>query len=248
MHRFYLPPGECKSATLALSERETHHAVHVLRLQRGEQVTVLDGAGGEFLCTVSEATKKSVQLLIIERRIHAPLPARVTLLQALPKGKLMEVIVQKATELGVARVVPLLTDRVISHMDNESAAHKVERWQQAGVEAIKQCGSPWLPKIELPQTQGEFLSRQETFDLTLVASLQGNGKNARYYFQDFQQRHGRLPESVAVWVGPEGDFTPEEYAAIEAAGASPITLGKLILRVDTAAIACLAVINHELNR
>ena len=169
MHRFYLPPAEGKAATVTLTDREAHHALHVLRLQRGDEVTVLNGAGDELLCTVAEAAKKTVQLTVIKKTSRPPLPARITLLQALPKGKLMDSIVQKATELGVARIVPLLTERVVAHVDNESAAHKAEKWRQAGIEAIKQCGSPWLPEIETPMTPKEFLARQETFDLPLVA-------------------------------------------------------------------------------
>jgi 16S rRNA (uracil1498-N3)-methyltransferase len=247
MHRFYLPPEQCQTATLSLSEREAHHASHVLRLRRGEQVTVLDGAGGELLCTVADADRKNIQLSVVERKSILPPPCSITLLQALPKGKIMDSIVQKATELGAARIVPLLTERVVSQVDNESAAHKVEKWRQAGIEAIKQCGSPWLPKIESPLTPKEFLARKEKFDLALVASLQPDGKSARIHFQEFHKRHGRLPESVCIWVGPEGDFTPGEYESIQTAGALPITLGRLVLRVDTAAIACLAILNHELQ-
>ncbi|HEX4343456.1 MAG TPA: RsmE family RNA methyltransferase [Verrucomicrobiae bacterium] len=247
MHRFYLPPEKCKSATLTLTEREAHHALHVLRLEAGDEVTVLDGAGDELLCTVTEAARKTVQLAVVEKKSHPPLPARVTLLQALPKGKLMDSIVQKATELGVARIVPLLTERTVSHVDGESAAHRVEKWRLAGMEAIKQCGSPWLPEIESPVMPEEFLARKENFDLALVASLQANARSARGYFEEFRKRHSRLPKSVCVWVGPEGDFSPKEYEAIAATGVLPITLGQLVLRMDTAAVACLAILNHELN-
>jgi len=247
MHRFYLPPTECKTATVTLTDREAHHALHVLRLQRGDEVTVLNGAGDEFLCTVADAAKKTVQLTVIKKTSHPSLPAGITLLQALPKGKLMDSIVQKATELGVGRIIPLLTERVVAHVDNESAAHKVEKWRQAGIEAIKQCGSPWLPEIETPQAPKEFLARKETFDLPLVASLQANASNAGIYFQEFKKRNNRIPKSVCIWVGPEGDFTPEEYGFIAASGALPINLGPLVLRVDTATVASLAVLNHELN-
>jgi len=229
-----------------LTDREAHHALHVLRLRRGDAVTVLNGAGDELRCTVADAAKKTLHLTVIERKKHAPLPARVTLVQALPKGKLMDSIVQKATELGVGRIVPLLSERVVAHVDGESAAGKAEKWRQAGIEAIKQCGSPWLPVIELPVTPREFLARKEVFELPLVASLQPNARNARGYFQEFQKCHNRVPKTVCLWVGPEGDFSPGEYDAIAAAGVLPINLGPLVLRVDTATVAALAVLNHEL--
>jgi len=247
MHRFYLPPEQCQAATLSLSEREAHHASHVLRLRRGEQVTVLDGAGGELLCTVADADRKNIQLSVVERKSILPPPCSITLLQALPKGKIMDSIVQKATELGAARIVPLLTERVVSQVDNESAAHKVEKWRQAGIEAIKQCGSPWLPKIEAPVTPAQFLARKEKFDLLLVGSLQNERRHPREYLSEFQVKHGRLPQSVGVWIGPEGDFALAELNVIQAAGALPISLGRLVLRVETAAIYCLSILNYELQ-
>ena len=248
MHRFYLPPDQCTSATLILVGREAHHAAHVLRLRQGEPVTVLDGAGNQLLCTVAEANRKNILLAVMERKAMPPSSARITLLQALPKGKIMDAIIQKATELGAARIVPLLTERVVSQLDDESAAHKVEKWRQAGIEAVKQCGSPWLPAIESPLTPVEFIARKEKFDLMLVGALQNERRHLHEVLREFQVQHGRLPQSVGVWIGPEGDFTATELDAILAAGAAPITLGRLVLRVETAAIYCLSVLNHELTR
>jgi 16S rRNA (uracil1498-N3)-methyltransferase len=115
------------------------------------------------------------------------------------------------------------------------------------VEAIKQCGSPWLPQIDPPQLPQKFLSSSERFELSLVASLQSDAHHPREYFQSFISERQRLPKSVCVWVGPEGDFTPAEMNAIRQAGTLPITLGQLILRSETAAIYCLSVLNYELQ-
>src|SRR5262245_38024638 len=104
MHRFYLPPGESRASAPVLTGREAHHALHVLRLRRGDPVTVLDGAGGELLCEVQSCTRDSVQLSVSRRNLAPPLPCRITLLQAVPKGKIFESVIQKATELGVARI------------------------------------------------------------------------------------------------------------------------------------------------
>jgi 16S rRNA (uracil1498-N3)-methyltransferase len=174
------------------------------------------------------------------------LPYQITLLQAVPKGKIIEAIIQKAVELGVHRVVPLLTERVTTRLDGDSAAHKAEKLQQVAIEAIKQCGAAWLPKIENPLTPGEFLARNEKFELPLIASLQPGSRHAREYFQAFQNEQGRKPESVCIWVGPEGDFTADEVRAIQTGGALPITLGKLVLRVETAAAYCLSILNYDL--
>ena len=247
MHRFYLPPGQCAGNSLRLDGREAHHALHVLRLKRGELVAVLDGAGNEFLCAVENSSRDAVTLSVSLKNFTPPLPCSITLLQAVPKGKIIETIIQKAVELGARRIVPLLTERVVTHLDDEDAGNKRDKWQQVAIEAIKQCGAAWLPKIETPTTIEKFLARKESFDLSLVGSLQKDRRHPRECFQEFQAKHGRLPQSVGVWIGPEGDFTLEELEAIQAAGALPISLGRLVLRVETAAIYCLSILNYELN-
>ena len=247
MHRFYLPPEECQAGSLTLNGREAHHASRVLRLRRGDEVVVLDGAGSEYGCQVQDCGRELVQLAVTKKSLLPPLPYQLTLLQAVPKGKLIESVIQKAVELGVHRVVPLLAERVTTRLEGDDAAHKAEKLQHVAIEAIKQCGLAWLPKIETPLTPGEFLARGEKFDLPLIASLQPGSRHAREYFQAFQSERGRRPESVCVWVGPEGDFTVDEVRAVEASGAKPISLGRLVLRVETAATYCLSVLNHELS-
>jgi 16S rRNA (uracil1498-N3)-methyltransferase len=247
MCRFYLPPDQCTAATLTLSGREAHHARQVLRVQRGDEVIVVDGAGNEFTCEVLHGDRDKLQVAIKEKESVPAPAAEITLIQAVPKGKVFDTIVQKATELGVSRIVPLLSEHSISRLDGDGAAQKAGKWQSVAIEAIKQCGSAWLPKVEAPIRPVEFLARKERFDLALIASLQKGRRHAREYFRDYRTRHGRLPKSVCLWVGPEGDFTPAEDAAARSAGALPITLGRLVLRADTAAISGLAIVNYELE-
>ena len=273
MHRFYLPPGHCAGDALRLDGREAHHALHVLRLKRGELVTVLDGVGNEFLCAVENSSRDSVTLSVSLKNFTPPLPCSITLLQAVPKGKIIESIIQKAVELGAHRIVPLLSERVVTHPDQDAAGDKREKWQQVAIEAIKQCGAAWMPEIETPTTIEKFLASHcsggrptaglvrenekcgplpkaatlADFDLSLVGSLQTERRHPRECLSGFQAKHGRLPQSVGVWIGPEGDFTPGELEAIQAAGALPVSLGRLILRVETAAIYCLSILNYELN-
>ena len=273
MHRFYLPPGSTRGDSLRLDGREAHHALRVLRLQRGELVAVLDGAGNEFLCAVENSSRDAVTLSVSLKNFTPPPPCAITLLQAVPKGKIIESIIPKAVELGARRIVPLLTERVVTHLDGEDAGNKRDKWQQVAVEAIKQCGAAWLPKIEAPTTIESFLQADRSggrqtaglvrenkksgslpkaatpthFEMALVGSLQKERRHPRVCFQEFKAKHGRLPQSVGVWIGPEGDFTLEELDAIQAAGALPISLGRLVLRVETAAIYCLSILNYELN-
>jgi 16S rRNA (uracil1498-N3)-methyltransferase len=247
MHRFYLPPAQCQDKHLILTEGEAHHAVNVLRVRHGERLMVLDGAGQELLCEVDKPDHGKLKLTVVQRNAVPPLPYQITLLQAIPKGKIFESIIQKAVELGAHRIVPLLSDRVTTQLDDESAATKVEKWRLTAIEAIKQCGSAWLPQIEAPLTPKAYLARNEKFELPLIASLQSDCRHPREYFKTFFAEKKRLPKTVCVWVGPEGDFTPAEMSAVKSAGMLPITLGRLVLRSETAAIYSLSVLNYELQ-
>jgi 16S rRNA (uracil1498-N3)-methyltransferase len=247
MHRFYLPSAQCQSSRPILTGREAHHALHVLRVRRGDSVIVLDGVGNEFLCEVKEVGREDVMLSVVKRQFHAPLPYKITLAQAIPKGKIIESIIQKATELGATRIVPLLSERVATQMNDESAATKAEKWRLIAIEAIKQCGSAWLPRVEVPLTLKDYLARVEKFELSLIASFEADHRHPREYVQAFYADWRRLPQSVCVWIGPEGDFTAVELAAVRSAGALPITLGSLVLRSETAAAYCLSILNYELQ-
>lgn len=247
MHRFYLPPTACQGNALELVDEEAHHALRVLRVERGERVAVLDGAGHEFHCEIAGTTRHTVQLRVLG---ITPLPRpafRLTLVQAITKGRSMELIVQKATELGAARLVPVLSERAVPRLEPAEAERRVAKWRAVGIEAIKQCGSPWLPAIDAPETPARFLARHERFDLVLLASLQPGARHPREHLRDLALTSDTRPVEVAVWVGPEGDFTPAELNLILAAGALPITLGPLILRSETAALYCLSVLAYELS-
>jgi 16S rRNA (uracil1498-N3)-methyltransferase len=273
LHRFYLPPGSTPGDSLRLDGREAHHALRVLRLKRGELVAVLDGVGNEYLCAVENSSRDAVTLSVSLKNFTPPPPCSISLLQAVPRGKIIESIIQKAVELGARRIVPLLTEHVVTHLNDEDAGNKRDKWQQVAVEAIKQCGAAWLPKIEAPTTIEKFLAPHRSggrqtaglvrenekcgslpkaampahFELALVGSLQKERRHPRECFQEFQAKHGRLPQNIGVWIGPEGDFTLEELDAIQASGAQPISLGRLVLRVETAAVYCLSILNYELN-
>jgi len=248
MHRFYLPPEECQQPWLKLRGREAHHALHVLRLEPGDPVTVLDGVGHLYSCAVHRKEKDSLTLEVNQKEARPALPCRFTLLVGIPKGKLIEDIIQKAVELGVHRVVPLVTERVVSQFDTAGASAKQDKWQQVAVEAIKQCGGAWLAQVEPPQTITTALSRHESSDLSFVGSLQTERRHPHEWIMEYEKKHGCRPQSASVWIGPEGDFTRAELEAIITAGGKPCTLGELTLRVETAAIYCLSFLNYELRR
>jgi len=245
MHRFYLAPEKVSEVDIMLDQRESHHAVNVLRVRDRERVVVMDGVGGEIMCEVASAEKKSVRLNVLQHNRINPLPYRITLLQAMTKGKSMDFIIQKATELCVHRIVPLAAGRSVVQVEDVDS--KLEKWNSIAIDSIKQCGSPWLPAIEKPITPKEFLARNESFDLPMVASLQSHTRHPREYLDGYKSEQGLLPKSLAVWVGPEGDFTPAEVNDLITAGVHPITLGQVILRSETAALYAVSALNYEMQ-
>jgi len=235
MHRLFLADADKAGAEFEIEGREAHHALHVLRARAQDVITILDGRGGEYVCEIQTAGRHSLGLRIKERKVSQRASYEVTLFQALPKGKAFESILQKATELGAFRIVPLFTERVVAK------AEKQDKWQWVMIDAMKQCGNPWMPLLEEPQELGAAVQRASDFDLSLVGSLHEGRRHPREWFE----REGL--RTVSVWVGPEGDFTAGEMEALMQAGVKPMSLGPLVLRSDTAAVAALAIINHELE-
>jgi 16S rRNA (uracil1498-N3)-methyltransferase len=248
MHRFYMPSAAGAGEHFELSGAEGHHACRVLRLGDGEQVTVLNGAGVELRCQVEGVRRGGVKLHVIQRIQHERLAHRITLVQSIIKGRGMDWLLQKATELGAARIVPVVTERSVVRLDAVEGAGRREKWEAVAVEAIKQCGSPWLPKIEAPVAIEAHLSSAEQNELELAGSLQPDAPHPRRHFDAFAGEHGRLPRTVSVWVGPEGDFTSGELERIEERGVRPVTFGRLVLRSDTAAVYAISVVQYELGR
>lgn len=245
MQRFFLPPEETRGDSLILEDREAHHALHVVRLRPGEEVMVLNGQGERIRCETTTLTRREVRLRVIRRESLPPRPWPVTLIQALPKGKTFDTIIQKATELGAARVIPLLSQRVISQVDAERGVSKLEHWRTVAVESIKQCGSPWLPILEPPTPLPDLLARLAPAPLSLVASLRPNARHPRGVIAAVLA--DTAPGALQIWVGPEGDFTDEELDLLEKRGAQPISFGPLVLRADTAAIYALSILNYEVD-
>ncbi len=246
MHRFFLPPELAHGETLTLDGPEAHHALRVLRLREGDEATVLNGAGGEFQCIVTETGKRHLTLRKVGIHQHPRPGHTITLIQSISKTKSMDVVIQKATELGAARIVPLLTEHTDIKLTSEDALRKAEHWRADVIEAVKQSGQPWMPQVDVPQTLAAYLNRRESFGLSLVASLQPGTRIPREVVREYLSHQPASPITFAVWVGPEGDFSPAEIQTIISNGATPITLGSLILRVETAAIYCLSILRHEL--
>lgn len=240
--RFYVPPQAWAREELVLGGEEAHHCAAVMRRETGDEVVTFDGAGAWARCRVRAGSPKQVMLEVLEQGHDAPPAVRLELLQAIPKGGNMELIIEKAVELGVQAVHPVMTARTVVKVTPAEAERKRLKWRRVALEACKQCGQNWLPEVGLP---GAFESVWETLqeqDLRLVAAIQPDAKSIKEAIAEA----GAAVKSVLVAIGPEGDFTPAEYALARERGCRPVTLGPIILRVETAAMFCLAVLSHEL--
>lgn len=249
--RFYIAPAQWNLDRLALDADEAHHCTDVLRMKAGDRATVFDGRGHEATVEIADAGKARVALKVLQHAKTAPLGAQIVLGQAVPKGKNMDLIIEKATELGAAEVVPLLSERTVVRLDADEAKDKREKWTRVAIEACKQCGQNWLPEVAAPMSPKAFFDARPKFDLMLIASLQPGARHLKEVLHEIAGEGPlakmKRPRCVLVLVGPEGDFTPAEISLAISAGCRPITLGPIILRTETAAIYCLSVLSHELH-
>jgi 16S rRNA (uracil1498-N3)-methyltransferase len=223
------------SDSVQLSERESHHLISVRRGKVGESVTVLNGNGGIATGVIDIADPSRAVIRVLNRQEVQRQGAPLYLAQAMPLGKTMDVIVQKAAELGAVRIIPLVTERSELRLDAERTAKKLEKWKQEAVEAVKQCGNPFMPSLSHPVSLEE-LCRMTLPKLRLVCSLEANPQPYLATLLDEDIRDG-----VLIAIGPEGDFTPSEYRLFRETGFLPVTLGPLVLRSDTAATTALAI-------
>src|ERR1700726_1464692 len=252
MHRFYVSPENWNPGELSLSGPEVHHARDVLRMKRGDRAVLFNGRGREITAEIVDLTGDEVRLRLVQETETPPLRCRITLGQAIPKGKNMDLIVQKAVEIGASEIAPLISERTIVSLEPKEAAQKQAKWRQVAIEAAKQSGQNWLPEVKLPSKLKDFFADAPPFDLKLIGSLQTDARHLKKGLADFQSEHRPGADDtspalrVLMLIGPEGDFTPAELALAKSHGCQPITLGPIILRVETAAIYCLSVLSYEL--
>ncbi len=247
MNRFYIAPENWNLDDLRLSDREHHHCAHVMRHKEGDRVVVFNGEGMEATVQIAEVGKNDVRLEVQHTAMTDRLPVHIALGQAIPKGKQMDLITQKAVELGAYTVFPLLSERtVVQVRDKQVSDKKVNKWQNVAIDAAKQCGRNYVPKVAEPQMMNDFLDNRPEYDLLIIASLQPDRRHLREILADREAQGLSKPESVLIVVGPEGDFTPAEVAHAKGQGFQPITLGPIILRSETAAIYCLSIFSYEL--
>lgn len=235
MARFHLPSENWQAA--ALTGDEARHLSQVLRGKAGDVITVFDGHGRHASAKVLQVSRDRVSLEISEVVSPAPPQPRITLAQAIPKGKTMDLIVQKAVELGVAGIEPLVTRHTIV----QPGEGKSEKWTRVALEACKQCGQDMLPEISPAVTFDTWIAGAAKISgLKLIASLAPGAQDMR----EVLRAHPATTEAT-ILVGPEGDFSPQETAAALAAGFIPMSLGNIVLRVETASLFCISALRYE---
>lgn len=246
MPRFYIPPEAWNPENLRLDADESHHCLHVLRCRPGDLVAAFNGRGAEASARIGEGDPKSVPLEILTLTQSPPPSAAVTLAQAIPKGKTMDLIVQKATELGAAAICPLVSERTIVQLDPDEAARRQGKWHRVAIEACKQSGQNWLPEVGKPTPVARFFESLPKVDLLVIASLEPDARHLKEILDEHRGIQHAPPKSTLVLIGPEGDFTPAEVNLAKSCGCQPMSLGPIVLRSETAALYALSVLGHEL--
>jgi 16S rRNA (uracil1498-N3)-methyltransferase len=228
-----------------LDAEQSHHCAQVMRQAVGDLFTVFDGNGVEAKARISEIAGDQVKFQVLARASSPRATHPVWLAQALTKSKSMDLIFQKATELGVTELAPLQSDHSIAQVDDEKAEARVEKWRKLTIEAAKQCGQNWLPVVHPPLAPKDFVTGVPRGAVKLIASLQNEAKPLKTVLRE-QLQGLKSGSPIVVMIGPEGDFTPAEIGQARSAGFAPVSLGKIILRAETAAFFALSAIAYEL--
>ncbi|MBO6132753.1 MAG: 16S rRNA (uracil(1498)-N(3))-methyltransferase [Lachnospiraceae bacterium] len=238
MNQFFVTANQIEGASLKIVGEDLHHLRDVLRLRTGDRVTAVDSAEQiTYLCEIEGLNASSAILKILDMdREGRELPIEVTLFQGLPKSDKMDFIIQKSTELGIKRIVPVLCERSMSRPDPDKSRKKALRWQKIADAAAKQCKRTIIPEIESPLSFREALSYAKDFDSRLIPYELSKG------FTHTREVIDNISEgsSLAIFIGPEGGFSESEITAAKSAAFEPITLGRRILRTETAGIVLLS--------
>ncbi len=242
---FYLPSPAWEAERLCLTGDEARHCAQVTRHRVGDQVVIFDGAGRKAEAQIDTLGKAEVHLTVLAEQQISPPRRPITLLQAVTKGDTFEWIIEKAVELGVRRIVPVITERTIVRLDARDAAKKHEKWQRVVLEACKQCGQAWLPEITAPLPLPAALEVAKPDRVRLVASLDPKARRLRGILSEAHDEAGFSPLNFAVAIGPEGDFSPAEYEMLASRGWDAWSLGELVLRSETAAVCALSILSYE---
>jgi len=235
MDRFFIP-GVSHGGTVPVDDAEARHMTRVLRMKPGDMLVAFDGTGVECVCRLAHSGRRLAVQVVERRQVSREAAVQVTLAIAAAKTKAMDVVLQKCTELGLARLVPFHSQRSVAKVDDA----KLEKWRRITIEAAKQCGRNVLPELMHPLDTVRLAELIREHDVAVVAALDPSAKPLKQVLQ-------RAPAArrILYVIGPEGGFGPGELEPITAAGAAAVSLGRSVLRVETAAVAALAMILYH---
>ena len=242
MHRVLISRQEVSGSRIVIATPEIVRHLGVLRVRAGESIECFDGAGTVYRGRVAQCLARRIEIDVTGQRTEPAAAPRITLAVGLIRPERFEWIVEKATELGVASVVPLYTHRARSRPAGGGAATRSARWQRIAAEAAAQSGRAFVPIVSEPQEFDEFVGGLRG-QPALLCTLQADGAGL-----DALSGAYRGTDALTLLIGPEGDFTDDEVALASAAGARAVRLGRGVLRSETAAIAALAIVQHTLKR
>ena len=246
MYQFFVAPSQITDKTVIIEGGDVNHIKNVLRMKPGEEIAVSNGQDGkEYRCgIVSIEEDRVICELRFVKEDGLELSSRVHLFQGLPKADKMELIIQKSVELGVYEIVPVETKRAVVKLDAKKAKQKTERWQAIAEAAAKQSKRRIVPQVSEPITFGQALKQAESMEVKLIPYELAEG------MERTKEVISHLPEGadIAVFIGPEGGFEEAEIAKAKENGVEPITLGKRILRTETAGFTVMAWIMYQLEK
>ncbi len=244
MHHFFVTLDQIREERCRILGRDVNHIRNVLRMKPGERITVRDGISRSYLCELEEIGTDEVSARILsELEESSELPARICLFQGLPKGDKMELIIQKAVELGASEIVPVATRRSVVKLDAKKAEAKARRWNMIAESAANQSGRTVIPQVSPVMTLEDAMDYAAEFDCNLIPYELAEGMAQTKAII----RSLRPGMRIGVFIGPEGGFDVEEITQARERGIHPITLGRRILRTETAGLTTLSVLMFQLE-
>lgn len=237
--RYFIDQEFVEGAKVNLAGEEAHHAARVRRVQEGQDIEVFNGRGSSAIVRVDQLSKTRLDGLVKSVLATPPPSLEVELCQAIPKGGNMEWVIQKSVELGVSSIQPLITDHTVARSDNLDK--KLQKWQKIALEACKQCGQNSLPVIQPIRHFSDWIEKREEKDAALVAALDPRSKPIKQVLRELIPK----TERISLIIGPEGDFSEPEYDTMAAKVMHFVSIGKIVLKVETAAFFCLSAVNYE---
>lgn len=240
--RFYHPEEMNPGCVVALAEDHVHYARRVLRMHQGDRLDLIDGKGFEYHGVIHNMTPEEVWIEVLEKNPILDPSVGLTLCQSLLKADKMDFIIQRSVELGVNTFIPFISSRSVVRLTPEAADRKVERWRKIATEAARQCGRSTIPSVEAVLSYVDMLNRA---DEKTVKVIFWEAESERTIRQIFRNDEGESSPGYFFIVGPEGGFSGDEVFRAKEAGFFPVSLGKRVLKVETAVMSILAILQYE---